>query len=1692
MRRIALFLTLTLCGPLFAQLTFNPSNPPAQLTPPTELYHHFASHQKGPKTVMVMRVRPSDAPEWTNPPTYDSLIGGLHSSSLSFYSSSYHQTWFGPKRFNGHDIPMLVVTPIVQLPRTADQYRASFWQLQSDTLAAVRALGGQWNGGSLDPNNFDRWVPMSNVKMISSTGLAFVGGRFAWMGNTLSGGVALHEWGHNWGVFHANGWEIPAGDHPRSPNGWNSEYQDGWCVMGGNSANVMFNPMFRRQLGFLEESRGEVVPVTTSGTHRIYNYVHSDRRQTQSLVRALRIPMLSSGWNGEIILGFGHTRGTDGGFSRSDYNRNAVTVHARLSNGSNRIDTTPGSRPGSADRNDSSIKIGRTYSEPAGLNNNADGFHITPVLRGSTEVNGQTHEWIEVVINYDSQIQNNQPPTASFPTTLITDAVPGVPYTLTVTANDPNGDTLAFDWDFGDDTYNILNSGTQTKTWDSEGVYLVRATVSDMKGGIATAFVWVNVGNIPFRAPATPAATISGLQYTYYHGTFNQLPVWGNLLPVKQGTGDSFSLSPRERNREYGFVYEGYVEVPAYDVYTFTLASRDGSRLFIGDTLLIGNDGLKSIAAPASGNIALNAGKHPIRVEMFNRDGNGVLNVEWSTLSMESTPIPASALFRNDPELVAPPTVSITEPLTGANTIVGSDLTLVANAASPNGIDRVVFFIGSAYLGEDSSAPYSVEWMNLPVGTFFITAVAYDTQGDFTVSDPVLVNVVAPFQRDSIGINFVGTRLADGLDADAQAGAFIMQPNWNSAVSNYNDGSWDGTLTGLKDNEGVATSAWTRYKSRNHNSHSPSGSTLVDNATPNGRLMWTGLRVRGDTAGPRVEVHDIPFDEFDVYVYFDQNEGAAADTVPTEYSLTPGGQPALPSIWGHNSLVAGDGIGDYPNYDTWVGFKEAAATSPTAPEEERLGNYVVFRNVSASMFTVRAVNHGSAINAIQIVSTQENPSPPNIYAQPRSISLPETRTAVFSVKFIGYPAPTAEWFRVGHGSLGVFGETLAIPGITPADAGGYYAVVTNPNGTETSDVATLTVTAPPSAVPSDLLATALSTSEIELTWTDNAADEEGFVIYRALSETGPWAQLTSVGENVTEYLDSGLPESTTFYYRVSSFNGKGESNPSNIAFDTTLTTPRDVTFLAQPVTVQAPVGGTATLSVTVDGYPAPQFQWLKDGEEIEGADQSSFTVENAQFSDHAVYTVRAFNMQSEAVSAPAMIVVAEPQPFAINPLYVIHGGSVAENNGTFTMTRSGSDAFQGIVSNFMEIPLENTGDYLELRFTLRSNTGNNSGRTISFGFFNGPVVTGNAQTMVTDLWQGYLHQPGTRNGAGTMSYHFARQGAGPVGLMGYAGGNQSMDGIQHSQSMTGIHQNVDTPVTLRLERVSESQIRLRSVFNTPDNDRSASGNNSGIAWSYNTVSGVCTANSTFPATDGPTAFNAFAIATRGNWVLRDLEITTNVDVEPPPSPPAAPANLAATAVSSTRIDLSWTDPTGPSNPADGFRVERSADGGVWEPAATVETAHYSDSALQAHTWYHYRVVTLRSGLQSGPSGGVSARTWTVHGFPDENGDGVNDAWMAEHFEGFEADDEIPRGSTTLTVREIFIAGLNPSDSDQVFKLDGMNLSTVPNRWYQFQHRASLTEGEWEDVGDPIQGDGASRHVPAQQPGFYRVRVMLAP
>jgi hypothetical protein len=100
----------------------------------------------------------------------------------------------------------------------------------------------------------------------------------------------------------------------------------------------------------------------------------------------------------------------------------------------------------------------------------------------------------------------------------------------------------------------------------------------------------------------------------------------------------------REQNDAFGLVFEGYINIPRTDVYTFTTLSDDGSRVYLEDQLVVDNDG-RHAPERQSGQIGLQAGYHKIRVEFFEAGGGEELKVYWASSVMSEEEIPAKVLF---------------------------------------------------------------------------------------------------------------------------------------------------------------------------------------------------------------------------------------------------------------------------------------------------------------------------------------------------------------------------------------------------------------------------------------------------------------------------------------------------------------------------------------------------------------------------------------------------------------------------------------------------------------------------------------------------------------------------------------------------------------------------------------------------------------------------------------------------------------------------------------------------------------------------------------------------------------------------------------------------------------------------------------------------------------------------------------
>jgi hypothetical protein len=120
---------------------------------------------------------------------------------------------------------------------------------------------------------------------------------------------------------------------------------------------------------------------------------------------------------------------------------------------------------------------------------------------------------------------------------------------------------------------------------------------------------------------------------------------------------------------------------------------------------------------------------------------------------------------------------------------------------------------------------------------------------------------------------------------------------------------------------------------------------------------------------------------------------------------------------------------------------------------------------------------------------------------------------------IGFTGAVSLTFRVNDGSLNSAPATVGITVQSPASV-------------------------PPA--PTGLTSTAVSSSQINLAWTDNSALEDGFKIERSLNG-GAWTQIATVGRNVTTFASTGLAANKTYSYRIRAYNILGNSPYSSTA-----------------------------------------------------------------------------------------------------------------------------------------------------------------------------------------------------------------------------------------------------------------------------------------------------------------------------------------------------------------------------------------------------------------------------------------------------------------------------------------------------------------------------------------------------------------
>lgn len=349
------------------------------------------------------------------------------------------------------------------------------------------------------------------------------------------------------------------------------------------------------------------------------------------------------------------------------------------------------------------------------------------------------------------------------------------PATITLTANaaDSDGTISKVEYFTGTSLIGIAMAAPYTVTWANvaSGTYVVTAKATDNKGQASTsAAINVSVNGLPTVAITSPANNATFLAPTSLTVTVNAADTDGAVTKVEFFNNGTLIAQHIGTTSPYTMT----LDKPAAGTYVITAQATDdkgGTTVSSPITFTVNANQLPTVSltgptegqtylAPAS--ITLSATANDTdgtvqRVELYQ--GATLLatlaqppyTYEWKGVAAGNYTLFAKAIDNLDGtstssaiHVTVNPNAapSITLDANPPSTATPGNVMLSANATDTDGtIAKVAFYNGSNLLATVTQAPFAYNWLDIPAGTYTVTARATDNGGMETTSNVVTVTV---------------------------------------------------------------------------------------------------------------------------------------------------------------------------------------------------------------------------------------------------------------------------------------------------------------------------------------------------------------------------------------------------------------------------------------------------------------------------------------------------------------------------------------------------------------------------------------------------------------------------------------------------------------------------------------------------------------------------------------------------------------------------------------------------------------------------------------------------------------------------------------------------------------------------------------------------------------------------------------
>ncbi|HEV8067501.1 MAG TPA: fibronectin type III domain-containing protein [Planctomycetaceae bacterium] len=450
------------------------------------------------------------------------------------------------------------------------------------------------------------------------------------------------------------------------------------------------------------------------------------------------------------------------------------------------------------------------------------------------------------------------------------------------------------------------------------------------------------------------------------------------------------------------------------------------------------------------------------------------------------------------------------------------------------------------------------------------------------------------------------------------------------------------------------------------------------------------------------------------------------------------------------------------------------------------------------------------------------------------------------------------------------------------------------------------------AAPSNLTGTVISGSEIDISWTNNANNATSVLIDRSTDGVN-FSQIASVSATVTTYHDTALSPGNTYYYEVQASNAAGNSAFSNI-------------FNAATVTAPAPPTNLTATNITTTEV---DLSWTNVATNATGI---RILKQLGNNSSQVVATGLAPTTTSYDITG---LTPGSPYLFEVDAL---------NSNGPSGATTISVDTLPGQVTGATA-----TGGAGEITVSWTADPG-----AASYNVYRASTTGGEG---TTPAWTGVT---GTSFVDGS-----------------------AVPGTTYYYEVTAVDPNAVSPTDVTAEGARSAEVSASAnsgtvAFNAPSglvatpqdgpqvqltwNTNSTTGTGFTVERATNAVFSQNVTTFSVAATTAATATYVDTTVVPNNtyfYRVQALNNTVTSAYSNPvtaviPAPPATPSNGHATLITTTTVDLAWTNN---ATNADVYKIFREVVGGAFTQIASLPptATTYDDSGLTPGTNYDYHI-----------------------------------------------------------------------------------------------------------------------------------------